>query len=69
MGAVDARIDTLRRTVEKMSGPCACEDTNVGDRFVHGYGLAVYRAALKYLEEHSHEIVSLSLFAERAVAE
>lgn len=37
--------------------------------FVHGFGLAVYRAALDYLEDHKHEIVAVSLQAHHDAAD
>lgn len=45
---VDRRIDRVRQTIERMESGCPCSDEDMA--FVHGYGLAIYRAVLAYLE-------------------
>ncbi len=61
---VVARIADLR---EKLA---QCRDTlagapSPGERFVCGYGEAMYRASIEYLEEHRHELLQAALLAER----
>lgn len=65
---VEARIDELGRKIAEME---SCQEDHVaaGEHFLHGYGIAIYRAAHAYLEEHKHEILSQSLLAERSAAE
>ncbi len=67
--ALEARIADLERTIQAMQGPGCREHPTAGERFVHGYGLAVYQAARAYLQEHKHEVLRESLLAELAVAE
>jgi len=61
------RIDAYRATIEKME---QCDDGHrtAGEKFVEGLGLAIYRAAASYLEEHRHELIGAALM-EPKVAE
>ncbi len=52
---IGARIETHRATLAELSGNA--EIVTAGSAFVCGFGVAVHEAALKYLEEHRHEIV------------
>jgi len=65
---IESRIDELRRTIAELES-CAMEHAGAGERFLYGYGLAMYRAVHAYLEEHKHEILTESLLAERSAAE
>jgi PadR family transcriptional regulator, regulatory protein AphA len=62
------RIERLRQLVGELDS-CAQDQAGAGDRFLLGYGLAMYRTQLAYLEEHKHEVLTESLLAERSAAE
>ncbi len=50
---IDARLAEIKHRIERMeSGHCSSGDAC--RRFVHGYGLALYRAVATYLEENRH---------------
>ncbi len=51
--AVEARLADYRDSIEKLEAVEA-ERLASGSRFVLGYGLAIYRAGLAYLEGHRH---------------
>jgi DNA-binding PadR family transcriptional regulator len=71
LGALIAdRTAWLRTTLARME-ECAAglEGRPDGERFVHGLGLAVYRAELAYLEDQGHVIVAAALRKERPAAE
>jgi len=69
---VDNRIAHYRALVDGMER-CRCRPDGSmmagGHAFVHGFGLAVYRAATAYLEDHKHEIVGASLQASQNAAD
>lgn len=57
--AVDERIEWYRSKLEHM---CSCDRSGWGDgpEFVHGFGQAVYSAALEYLEENRDALVEVA---------
>ncbi len=65
---IEARLRHLRQIIADME---ACADTTHtgGDRFVHGFGLAINRAAERHIEQHKLELLRESLLAEQGVAE
>ncbi len=66
---LDNRLQFLQQRIADMEN-CECgEMPTVGERFVHGFGLAIYQAMEAYLREHGHEVVGASLLSERAAAE
>lgn len=52
---IEERIEAHRKTLSDLE--CGTDDVTAGSDFVCGFGVAVHEAALKYLEEHRHEIV------------
>lgn len=62
------RLDWYRESIARM-GRCAetfcTEDRPAGERFTHGLGLAVYKAAAEYIEDHGHELVAEAMKLER----
>jgi PadR family transcriptional regulator AphA len=61
--SIDSRIAQLREKIEHMeSGTCA--ESDYCHRFVHGFGLALYRAMADYLEENRHVLVGEVLKSE-----
>lgn len=64
---IDDRISQYRALIAEMEG---CDDPHgtPGEKFVDGLGLAIYRAAATYLEEHRHELIGAALL-EPKVAE
>lgn len=64
---IDDRIDELRREIVSIERD-NLDSMPPGERFVAGYGLAVYRASVEFLEEHRHEIVRAALLPERKIA-
>ena len=66
---LDGRLRFLQERIADMKN-CECGPAStVGERFVHGFGLAIYQAMETYLREHGHEVVGASLLSERAAAE
>lgn len=61
---VDARIDHLQKFVAHLEDVEQDASLSPGKRFVNGYGLAVYRAALAYMEENRHLVESEALLAQ-----
>jgi DNA-binding PadR family transcriptional regulator len=61
---VVARIADLRQKLEQCRDALANEPS-AGERFVCGYGEAMYRASIEYLEEHRHELLQAALMVER----
>ncbi|WP_225889940.1 PadR family transcriptional regulator [Indioceanicola profundi] len=61
------RIDEYRSLIAKMESSDDQHGTP-GEKFVQGLGLALYRAAASYLEEHRHELIGAALL-EPKVAE
>lgn len=66
---VDGRLAYLRERIAHMEACAFGPGGHTGEKFVHGFGLAIYRAMEAYLEEHKYEVVGASLMAERAAAE
>ena len=56
----DQRIDDMRSELEQMRA-CTQANEHDGSRFVTGYGIAVYEAAIAYLERHRDEITAPDL--------
>ena len=61
---IDDRADTLRESIAHLEDNACGHEGSPGKRFVNGYGLAVYRAALAYLEENRHLVESEALLAQ-----
>ena len=64
---VGQRIEDYRNSLDELC--CQGKDDTASAAFVHGFGCAVYGAALRYLEENRHRIVGESLRAQAEVAE
>ncbi len=65
---IEARLRQLRQIIADMEAYADGTHT-AGDRFVHGFGLAIYRAAERHIEQHKLELLRESLLAEQGVAE
>jgi DNA-binding PadR family transcriptional regulator len=50
---VEGRLAEVRAALDRMEA-CAFENTGKSHDFVHGYGLAIYRAMADYLEQNRH---------------
>lgn len=57
---IGARVDMLQRRLADMED-CKQPDMPGGEAFSLGYGLAIYKAAVDYLENHRHELVGAAL--------
>ncbi len=68
-GMIEDRLHFLRERISQMESCEFDSDGTAGKAFVHGFGLAIYRAMEAYLAEHGHEVVGASLLSERAAAE
>lgn len=68
-GLLAQRRSELHATIERMKAHCEAAAARPGERFVHGFGLAVYEAMVAWMDEHGHEVVAASLLGERAIAE
>lgn len=66
---VDQRCAALRERIEDMEAHCVKSHESAGEKFVCGFGLAMSRAALAYLEDNRHELLRAALLPERQVAE
>lgn len=55
---VDQRIDWYRAKLAHMES-CNAASRGAGPAFVNGFGQAVYRAALEYLEQHRDALVAV----------
>ena len=64
---IDERIAELDQHLVRLES-CSDPSASAGEHFIRGYGVAIYRAARAYLEEHKHELVTESLLAERGSA-
>ena len=63
--AISDRLAWYRESIARMEQcPEAAADSTAGERFSLGLGLATYRAAADYLEEHAHELLSEVLLSE-----
>lgn len=65
---IEGRQEYLRQHIEKIEQHIS-ESANTGDCFVHGFGLALCRAAEAYIEENKLSLLRESLMAEQGVAE
>ncbi len=54
---IDRRIGWYEASIERMTG-CATQSRPAGERFVHGFGLAWYATAARYLREHRDELLA-----------
>lgn len=66
---IDARIAWYEETLARMETCSDLADRPAGERFVHGLGLAVYRAARDYLRAHRAELLGAAAAATRTAAE
>ncbi len=62
---IDQRLSFLRDRLTEMRD-CEKSDLPSGEAFTLGYGIAIYDAAIDYLEGHRHEIVGAVLREEFA---
>lgn len=60
---IDDRIAALTAIVEQISGQ-ECAESSPSHRFVRGYGLAMYRTAIDYLNENRHLVEGDALMAQ-----
>ena len=65
---IDQRIAWYRGCLERMES-CGSEELRAGERFVHGLGLTVYRAAADYLTSHREALLDEVAAPDRRVAE
>lgn len=65
---IDARLAFYRERIARMK-QCGLCDRPSGARFVHGFGLAMYEAAARYLEAEREEFLSGLSGGTRMVAE
>lgn len=65
---IDRRIAWYRETLARMAS-CASPGQPPGEAFVHGLGLAVYRAAAEYLEANRDRLLEEVSLGTRLVAE
>ena len=65
---VDERITDYEERIERMKD-CEFSDRPGGQRVVHGFGLAVYKAAADYLRANRDELLASAADAPRLVAE
>ena len=67
---IDKRIAWYRDSLERMEA-CHAESSELpcGPRFVRGLGQAVYRAALRYLEDHRETLLDELPKSSRMAAE
>lgn len=57
---IAARVDMLQTRLAEME-QCKQPDMPGGEAFSLGYGMAIYKAAVDYLENHRHELVGAAL--------
>ncbi|WP_416897361.1 MAG: PadR family transcriptional regulator [Minwuia sp.] len=62
---IDSRIRELDTKIDDLDGCHEGEASNV-DRFMHGFGAAVYRAEREYLNENRHLLEAQALMANTA---
>ena len=60
---IEDRIAALTAIVEQISGQ-ECAESSPSHRFVRGYGLAMYRTAIDYLNENRHLVEGDALMAQ-----
>lgn len=68
---IEARLTEERALLARMNDPSHCDPdaAPAGQAFVYGFGRAITRATIAYLEAHKHEIVAAALRGEEAAAE
>lgn len=59
-GLIAERVEMLKRRLGEME-ECRQPDMPGGEAFSLGYGMAIYKAAADYLENHRHELVGAAL--------
>lgn len=57
---IEDRVSLFRERLAEMY-QCRSEPMPEGEKFALGYGIAVYEAAVEYLENHRHELVGAAL--------
>ena len=60
----DARLAGYRERIAALES-CDLEASTEGAAFVHGFGLAIYRAAAEFIENNRHRVVAEQFVAER----
>jgi PadR family transcriptional regulator AphA len=65
---IDRRIGWYEASIARMEG-CAAATRPPGERFVHGFGLAWYATAARYLREHRDDLLAELNTAASLVAE
>ncbi len=60
---IDERIDKYEKSIEKFQKLCDVRDTGTS-LFVAGYGVAIYKSAVKYLQENRHLVEAEALLAQ-----
>ena len=65
---LDQRIDQYETLIRELFD-CEDEPTTDSERFVCGYGAAVYTAIINYLRENRHMVEGAALLAEPRAAE
>lgn len=68
-GMIEDRLRFLQERIGDMESLECGPNKTAGETFVHGFGLAIYRAMEAYLREHGHEVIGASLLSESAAAE
>lgn len=66
---IDQRIANLRAAVahvEQCPGADPESDAHPGQRFVNGFGIAIYNSMIDYLEENKFAVVGAALLADEA---
>ena len=53
---IETKLTEYRRELANMEA-CDMAGAGAGNTFVHGFGISFYRAAIAYMEEHSHAVV------------
>jgi PadR family transcriptional regulator AphA len=53
---IETKLAEYRNELANMEA-CDMSGSNAGNTFVHGFGISFYRAAITYMEEHSHTVI------------
>ena len=59
---VEAKLAEYRSELTEMEA-CDMTGATAGHAFVHGFGISFYRAAIAYMEDHSHTVVGGSFLS------
>lgn len=57
-GLIEERLATYRDKIEHLEAKASHSIHRPGPDFVRGFGLALYKAAARHLEEHGHELLA-----------